>query len=278
MNSLRLRIALRIADRESDLAKQEVTAVVADAAGLIDSNAGNFQFVYTSSPQQNPASAWFETRDDFRVSKTLVDKLKALSDPRLAVYAQLPTDESVTTYVGAANGLSNSEANNQGFAKTSKPGTYFLTSESPAVILSYAEVQFSLAEAVARGFISGNADTYYKEGITASLKQFGVTDATVIATYLSQPAVLYNAANYKESIGLQKWIAFYGQGLDAFAEWRRLDYPQLTAGVSTVLDGKMPSRFFYPGTEQSLNGINYQSAVSSQGPDLLTTRLWFDVN
>jgi len=278
VNSLRLRIALRIADRESDLAKQEVTAVVADAAGLIDSNAGNFQFVYTSSPQQNPASAWFETRDDFRVSKTLVDKLKALSDPRLAVYAQLPTDESVTTYVGAANGLSNSEANNQGFAKTSKPGTYFLTSESPAVILSYAEVQFSLAEAVARGFISGNADTYYKEGITASLKQFGVTDATVIATYLSQPAVLYNAANYKESIGLQKWIAFYGQGLDAFAEWRRLDYPQLTAGVSTVLDGEMPSRFFYPGTEQSLNGINYQSAVSSQGPDLLTTRLWFDVN
>lgn len=278
VNSLRLRIALRIADRESDLAKQEVTAVVADAAGLIDSNASNFQFIYTSSPQQNPASAWFETRDDFRVSKTLVDKLKALSDPRLAVYAQLPTDESVTTYVGAANGLSNSEANNQGFAKTSKPGTYFLTSESPAVILSYAEVQFSLAEAVARGFISGNADTYYKEGIAASLKQFGVTDATVIATYLSQPAVLYNAANYKESIGLQKWIAFYGQGLDAFAEWRRLDYPQLTAGVSTVLDGKMPSRFFYPGTEQSLNGINYKLAVSSQGPDLLTTRLWFDVN
>jgi hypothetical protein len=41
----------------------------------------------------------------------------------------------------------------------------------------------------------------------------------VIATYLLQPAVLYNAANYKESIGLQKWIAFYGQGLDAFAEW-----------------------------------------------------------
>ncbi|WP_262482654.1 SusD/RagB family nutrient-binding outer membrane lipoprotein [Bacteroides graminisolvens] len=153
-----------------------------------------------------------------------------------------------------------------------------MTSESPAVILSYAEVQFSLAEAVARGFISGNADTYYKEGITASLKQFGVTDATVIATYLLQPAVLYNAANYKESIGLQKWIAFYGQGLDAFAEWRRLDYPQLTAGVSTVLDGKMPSRFFYPGTEQSLNGINYKLAVSSQGPDLLTTRLWFDVN
>ena len=51
VNSLRLRIALHIADRESDLAKQ-VTAVVADAAGLIDSNASNFQFIYTSSPQQ----------------------------------------------------------------------------------------------------------------------------------------------------------------------------------------------------------------------------------
>jgi len=276
VNSLRLRIALRISDKEPALAKQAVIDATTDAAGVISSNSETFQFVYTSSPQQNPASAWFETRDDYRISKTLVDKLYELSDPRLPVYAQLPSDASVGKYAGGANGLSNSVANSQGFAKTSKPGTYFLTSQSPAVIFAYSEVLFDLSEAVARGYIAGDAEQLYKNAITASFNQFGITDATVISNYLNQPIVKYDATNYAKSIGTQKWIAFFGQGLDAFAEWRRLDYPQLTAGPATVLDGQIPSRFFYPGTEQSLNGTSYQAAVAVQGKDLLTTKLWFD--
>ncbi|WP_166923216.1 SusD/RagB family nutrient-binding outer membrane lipoprotein [Flavobacterium poyangense] len=276
INSLRLRIALRIADKEPALAKQAAIDATTDAAGVISSNSEIFQFIYTSSPQQNPASAWFETRDDFRISKTLVDKLNELSDPRLPVYAQLPSDASVGKYVGGANGLSNSDANSQGFAKTSKPGTYFLTSSSPAVLVSYSEVLFNLSEAVARGYIAGDAEQLYKNAITASFNQFGINNATVISDYLNQPTVKYDAANYAKSIGTQKWIAFFGQGLDAFTEWRRLDYPVLTAGPATVLDGQIPSRFFYPGTEQSLNGASYQAAIVGQGKDLLTTKLWFD--
>jgi len=277
VNSLRLRIALRISDREPELAKQAVVEASSDAAGFISSKSEIFQFTYISSPQQNPASAWFETRDDYRISKTIVDKLTVLSDPRLPVYAQLPSDATVGKYVGAANGLSNSDANSQGFAKTSKPGTYFLRSQSPAVIFSPAEVFFALSEAVARGYIAGDADQLYQSAIKASFAQFGITDATIVANYLSQPAVKYDATNYAKSIGEQKWIAFFGQGLDAFAEWRRLDYPQLVAGPATVLDGQIPSRFFYPGTEQSLNGTSYRAAVESQGKDLLTTKLWFDI-
>jgi len=277
VNSLRLRIALRISDREPELAKQAVIEATSDAAGLISSNSEIFKFVYTSSPQQNPASAWFETRDDYRISKTLVDKLAGLSDPRLPVYAQLPSNAAIGKYTGAANGLSNSDANSQGFANTSKPGTYFLTSQSPAVIFSYSEVLFALSEAVSRGYITGDAEQFYKNAITASINQFGITDAGIIDGYLNQPAVKFDATNYARSIGEQKWIAFYGQGLDAFAEWRRLDYPVLVAGPATVLDGQIPTRFFYPGTEQSLNGISYLAAVKNQGKDLLTTRLWFDV-
>ncbi|WP_394772873.1 SusD/RagB family nutrient-binding outer membrane lipoprotein [Flavobacterium sp.] len=276
VNSLRLRIALRISDKEPALAKQTAIDATTDAAGLISSNSETFQFVYTSSPQQNPASAWFETRDDFRISKTLVDKLNELSDPRLPVYAQLPSDATVGKYVGGANGLSNSDANSQGFAKTSKPGTYFLTSASPAVIASYSETLFNLSEAVARGYIAGDAEQLYKSAITASFNQFGITNTTTIATYLNQATVKYDATNYAKSIGTQKWIAFYGQGLDAFTEWRRLDYPVLKAGPATVLDGQIPSRFFYPGTEQSLNGTSYQAAIATQGKDVLTTKLWFD--
>lgn len=276
VNSLRLRIALRISDKEPALAKQTAIEATTDPAGVISNNSEIFKFNYISSPQQNPASAWFETRDDFRISKTLVDKLNELSDPRLPVYAQLPSDASVGKYVGGANGLSNSDANSQGFAKTSKPGTYFLTSSSPAVIVSYSEVLFNLSEAVARGYIDGDAEQLYKNAITASFNQFGITDATTISNYLNQATVKYDPTNYAKSIGTQKWIAFFGQGLDAFAEWRRLDYPVLKAGPNTVLDGKIPSRFFYPGTEQSLNGVNYKATISTQGQDLLTTKLWFD--
>lgn len=277
VNSLRLRISLRIADRSPDLARQTISAARGEATGFISSNDEIFQFVYTSSPQHNPFAASFDTRDDYRVSKTLIDKLKELSDPRLPVYAQLPTDPETNDYVGGGNGLSNSDANNQGFSRLSKPGALFLTPEYPAVFLTYAETLFGLAEAVERGFIDGDAETFYKQAITASLNQFGITEAEDIETYLNQDGVKYDASNYKKSIGIQKWISLYGQGLEAFAEWRRLDYPKLTASPATVLDGKMPVRFFYPGTEQSLNGNSYKMAVSNQGDDLLITKLWFDV-
>lgn len=277
-NSLRLRIAFRIADRDPETARQEISDVLADADGVIADNSETAQLTYADAPQQNPASAWFDTRDDYRISRTIVDVLYALHDPRLPVYAAKPSDASVTDYVGVPNGLSTTDASNLGFAKTSKPGAYFLAPHAPAVIFSNAEVLFYRAEAVARGIITGDAAALYDQAITASLNQYGITDATVIQNYLSQPQVQYDAGNYKKSIGEQKWIALFGDGLEAFAEWRRLDYPQLSPGPAAILEGKIPVRFIYPGTEQSLNGENYKKAVGSQGADLLTTKLWFDVN
>jgi hypothetical protein len=144
------------------------------------------------------------------------------------------------------------------------------------VIISYAEVLFDRAEAAARGFTTEDANALYNSAITASFNQYGITDAGVINTYLAQTSVKYDGANFKRSIGEQKWIALFGQGLEAFAEWRRLDYPQLTPAVAGVLDKKIPVRLIYPGSEQSLNGDNYKSAVANQGTDNLLTKLWFD--
>ncbi|MBO9204693.1 MULTISPECIES: SusD/RagB family nutrient-binding outer membrane lipoprotein [Niastella] len=277
-NALRLRIALRIADREPEKAKQTITEVLSDAGGLISANTETAQFVYTTSPQQNPVSAWFDTRDEFRIGKTLLDKLTAVNDPRIPVFANKPTDASVTTYVGVPSGLTNSDANNLGLAKTSRPGSYFFDPKSPAVIISYAEVLFDRAEAAARGFTTEDASALYKAAITASLNQYGINDVNTVNTYLGQSGVQYDAVNYKKSIGEQKWIALYGQGLEAFAEWRRLDYPQLTPAAAGVLDKKIPVRLIYPGSEQGLNGTNYKTAVANQGADNLLTKLWFDKN
>lgn len=276
-NSLRLRIALRIADRDADKAKQVIADIQANGSGYISANSETAQLNYVASPNQNPISNLFDTRDDYRISKTIVDRLFALNDPRLPVYASKTKDATAQSYVGIPNGLLVGDASNLGFTKTSKPGIYFLAPTAPAVILSYSELLFDKAEAAARGFTADNAADLYKQAITASLKQYSIADND-INTYLAQAAVQYDAGNYKKAIGNQKWLALFGQGLEAFVEWRRLDYPQLQPAVAGTLSGKLPQRFIYPGTEQSLNGTNYKAAVASQGPDVLTTKLWFDVN
>jgi hypothetical protein len=276
-NSLRLRIALRIADHEPEKAKQVLAEIQAEGNGYISANSETAQLFYLSSPNQNPISNLFDTRDDYRISKTIVDKLFALNDPRLPVYASKTKDATPSTYVGIPNGLLVGDASNLGFTKTSKPGAYFIAPGAPAVIINYAEVLFDRAEAAARGFTTENAASLYKLAIQASLKQYGISDADA-ATYTALPAVQYDALNFRKSIGEQKWIALFGQGLEAFAEWRRLDYPQLQPAVAGTLGGKLPLRFIYPGTEQSLNGTSYKAAVANQGADVLTTKLWFDVN
>lgn len=272
-NSLRLRIALRIADREPELARQTIAAITTEGLGYISANSETAQLTYKASPNQNPISNLFDTRpDEYRVSKTLVDQLSALNDPRLAIFAQKAV--STQTYIGAANGLS---ANLPGKDQVSKLGTYFIAPTAPAVIISYAEVLFDRAEAAARGLTGEDAAVLYSQAVEASLTQYGVSTADITA-YKASAAVQYNAANYKKSIGDQKWIALYGQGLEAFTEWRRLDYPKLTPAVAGALNGSIPVRFIYPGTEQSLNPDGYKAAVAHQGADALTTKLWFDVN
>ncbi|KAA6439371.1 SusD/RagB family nutrient-binding outer membrane lipoprotein [Dyadobacter flavalbus] len=275
-NSLRLRIALRIADREPEIAKTVVAELAADKSQLIASNDEIAQLNYLASPNQNPVSRDRETRDDYRVSKSVIDKLQELKDPRLAIFANKTVDATPTGYLGVTNGLPADSSAKLGFTKTSKLGDYFTAPTSPAVFLSYSEVLFNLAEAAQRGFIADKPAELYKAAVTASLQQFKVNSADITA-YLAQPAVAYNPANFKKSIGEQKWLALFSQGPEAYTEWRRLDYPQLKPAYAGVLDGKIPSRLIYPTGEQALNGANYKAAVANQGEDRLTTKLWFDV-
>ena len=197
-----------------------------------------------------------------------------LFEPILPFYGAVPKD--TISILGVTNGLSTDAASALGLTKTSDVGAVFTATTAPAVLFNYAELLFIKAEAVQRGLLAGgDAATLYTQAVTASLKQYGISDAN-IANYLAQSSVAYNAANYRQSIGDQKWLALFGDGLEGFAEWRRLDYPQLTPAYAGVLDGKMPLRLTYPSGEQALNGTNYKAAVAHQGADQLITRLWFD--
>ena len=81
-------------------------------------------------------------------------------------------------------------------------------------------------------------------------------------------------ADGTSKIATQQWIALFGQGFETWTEWRRTKLPVLTPAVEGDI-AEIPSRFYYPTLEPSLNNANYQTATSSIGGDLLTSTLFW---
>ena len=285
-NSLRLRMAMRIADANPTKARTEFVAALAGPGGVIASAADNAQICYTSTTRNPWFTYWQSRPGDYRVGRVLVDTLKSLSDPRLSAFAQ-PITATKTYggrtlaagekhYEGLPAGLA---ANNYGFTQVSQPGAALLAQTACLPVLTYEEVLFLRAEAAARGFTADNAKAMYDAAVTESMVRWGATDADAQA-YLAQPRVTWNAANWRPLIGLQKWIALYGQGLEAYAEVRRLDNPALRPGPDAVLQNGIPARYPYPFSEETFNATNLKEAQSRQGitgaANEQTAKLWWD--
>ncbi len=271
--SLKLRAGMRM----SEVAPQTAAKTVQEAlaAGVFTGNSEQAGFQYLSS--QPNFSHWYYTyfigTPTLSVANTMIDKLLAHNDPRLVAYAR--EKENGGGYVGIPYGVSAAAAGSIGNKNVSSPGVRIISADARMVIQSYAEVLFIQAEAAARGWIGGNAEELYKAAITASMEYWDASPAA-IAAYLQQPEVAFDAVNFRKSIGEQKWLALYMQGLEAWAEWRRLDYPALLPAPAAANGRQIPRRRGYPLQEISLNRVNYDSAVARQGADLLDTRVWWD--
>ena len=267
-NSVRLRYAMRMAKADPAKAQAEIQAAL--QAGVFTSNADNALLAWPGDAiNDNPLFENFKTRDDHRVSKTLVDMLKNLNDPRLPVYAR--PAENTGLFVGVQNGLTSPEAGALGLANTSKIGTFLSAKNSASRLMDYADVLFIQAEAAARGWIPGSPAELYRQAITASMQSYGISDAA-IAAYLAQPAVQYSGL---ESIWRQRWIALYGQGIEAWALWRRTGVPNLQPGPAAFVN-QVPRRLPYPVSEQTFNNANREAAIAAQGGAGYTKRLWWD--
>lgn len=282
-NSLRARDALRLSKRDPATARAQVSAAL--AAGVFTSNGDGARLVWPGdgtndapiySNQRPPDGKG--SRDDHRISKTMVDTLKSLSDPRLDVYAQC-TPVSVAAggceYVGVPNGLTSPAAIALGLTKTSKIGKVFHDPQGPTWLMRYSEVLFIQAEAAARGWISGDAGSLYNAAITASMQEYGIS-AGAIATYLARPSVAYASSTGLTQIALQKWIALFGQGSEAWSEYRRTGVPNLKAGPAAIIP-TVARRLTYPLSEQSFNKANLDAAIAAQGGNALTNRVWWDM-
>ncbi len=150
--------------------------------------------------------------------------------------------------------------------------------------MTYAELQFILAEARQKGFITtGAADTYYNNGITANFAYWQSVvpaaynlNVAMPAGYLAQADVALTGTVIVKlaKIALLKWVSLYFNGLEAWFDWRRTGMPAITPGPANLNNNKVPVRYIYPLSEQSLNGTNRAAAVQRQGIDDLNTRPW----
>lgn len=147
-------------------------------------------------------------------------------------------------------------------------------------MLDYAEVQFYLAEAVERGFISGTAGTYYNSAIAASIQFWGDNNPADVTNYLAQPSVNYATAagTWKQKIGYQAWIASYNRNWESWTLIRRLGYPDINV-VSPPIGAvsTFPLRLYYPINEVSSNPINWAAATKliPGGADVVTAKLFW---
>lgn len=265
-NSLRLRIAMRMSNTSLAGTARTEFAAAWNTNQIIDEVDEQADLDWAGDqPAQNPI---FEQivlggrPGDFRVSEALVSRLSALDDPRLEVFAQPAAVDG--EYRGLPNGLTPAQVGGEfnTSAGYSTIGSYFLNPETPSMLMSAAEVLLLGAEAAARGWIAADPATLYQQGIEASFEQFGAEGA---ADYLAQPSVAYNGL---QSIWLQKWIALFMAGPEAFNEFRRTGAPDLELSANSLLD-TFPARLPYPSEEALYNSANFPSEVE------ITTPVWF---
>ena len=273
-NSLKLRMAIRLADTNGALAKTMAESAV--ASGVITSNADNFAITYlTSTPNTNPL--WVDLvqsgRSDFVAASTIIDPMKALADPRLDLYFKDMVDVN-----GTMEFLGGTYGDNNTFNAYSHPGAIQQDPTFPGVLINFSEVSFLLADASERGFnVGGDAATHYSNGVEASILEWGGSQADA-DTYLAQEGVAYATAagDWKQKIGTQKWIALYDKGFEAWSSYRLYDYPVLPIAAQAQIP--TPTRYTYPRTEYSLNGDAVEAAATAIGGDALATKVFWDVN
>lgn len=303
-NSLYLRLLLRVSG------KAEVSAaVIAKIKDIVDTNPGTYPII--ASNDESAILKWTGTapytspyisvrEQDFRapgLATFFIQNLVNWNDPRI----DIPTYGTggfnrwgIAPYQGAYLGI------NSGYAQGTNPvkKSYFYSNTSAVslqtepltgMIMNYAEVKFILAEAAAKGWIAGSAETYYNDGVLNSItlwlpnwpttinSQTGLPNN--IMTFMIAASIEWNnnatLDNKMERIHLQKYYALFLADLQQWFEYRRTGHPVLPVGTGLKNNGVMPARMVYPVYVQSANPTNYQAAVAAQGPDLISTQVWW---
>ena len=296
-NSLMLRLAMRISNVDPATAQSYVEKAI--AGGVMESNDDMAWIQMASGPSQ-----WFNQNgisralipDDWgannMLGKTLVDFLKERNDPRLMIYSGGigiwggPYNTDYEAQKGMPNGYDSEtikefentteEINRELVYSRLNPA--MLDVDDPYIFMTYAEVEFLLAEAAVKGWYNGDATAHYNAGVKGSMQQWTMFDPSL--TVSDEEVAAYLAANpfdgSERMIGQQHWAANFMQWYEAYSNWRRTGYPELTPVnyPGNVSGGQIFRRIEYY-TEEVANNPNLQTGGTL--PDNVMTRVWWDV-
>lgn len=293
-NSLYLRLLLRLSG------KAEVAdACIAKIKDIVEVNAAGYPVIANNGESAilrwtgvGPySSPYLSVREqDFRapgLGSFFIDHLSAWNDPRIDIptYGTKSINRwGIAPYSGTFQGIPS------GYSPGENPvrKAYFYSNTSTSslmtepltgMIMNYAELQFILAEAAAKGWISGSAEKYYNNGALNSITLWLPTWTVPITDFLAAADIEWIESatldEKMEKIHLQKYYALFLTDMQQWFEYRRTGHPVLPKGPGLRNNGVMPARMTYPVYVQSTNPTNYKIAVANQGPDVISTQVWW---
>ena len=239
---------------------------------LTDEVLAYFERTQTGEEPCNPGAAWY-------------------SD-----WMNVPATSELPTLQKKADMDANTYDNSDFRARAMRPhlNIDFEMPNTPGDLMSYAEVEFLLAEAKTKGWnVSGDAESHYEAGVRASMQLLNnhyltsnkISDDEINAFIAHNPL----GENPKETINTQAWILHMMNPSEAWANMRRSDYPAIldrtrlgifTNGFTyTDADMTMPNRLRYPELEAQYNSTNYKAAIERMGgTDNWHSKLYWDKN
>lgn len=302
-NSIMLRAAMRLT--KVDIAKAQEFAAKAAAGGLMESNEDN-AVVRHNADYRNPVGTNLNGGQApfYYLDEDFVSFMANRNDPRLAVIG--------VRYMGAKSEGDQIEANAvrtadvqigmpQGFDNSTIPPiaeaaglasfydysqldrTRLGNPEAPSFLVTYSQTQLLLAEAIFRGWTSGDASEAYVKAIEANMQQFSMwpgntdIDQADIDAYIDRNPL--ETGKEIEQINNQYWVSSFLNGPEAWANFRRSGFPIVNPNLYPGSDLKTEAfirRLTYPDSELTVNKANIDIVVARQGPDVLDTRVWWD--
>ncbi len=180
-----------------------------------------------------------------------------------------------------------------------------LNISAPTLVLTYAQTELLLADAAARWGSLADAQVHYANGVAAAITQLSaygpdatLTDNDASAYLAAHPLDITSSLTALAQINYEYWIACYMDEYEAWCNWRRVDmlntqvhykatgemgegYPTLypTHYPGNITGSTIPRRLNYPPDQQTQDATAYKVAIARMGgQDLLTNRMWWDVN
>ena len=270
-NSLKLRLLNHLSSRQPNAAAN----FLASNPSLIETSVDDAKVAFGSvAANANPIYQFdvLSGRSDQAVSSTIVDKMKALSDPRVGVYFE-PVANNVLglkgQYLGNAPGNDEEDSKKNRYSRV---GSAYASIKAPVVLMSAAEVNFIKAEVYHRAS-DLRAQAAYQAAITQDFAALGLSSSA--AAYLANANVAYNGT--LQRIMEQKWITMFQASYESWVDWRRTGFPVLTPAASNATSNVIPRNLPYPDVEINSNRANLVAGPGIPIPYTgLSNRVWWD--